>query len=396
MLCTEQDGVLGSLPAFEVPSPWWRDVAEVVAAARTLHGVDAVVLRLLDVREREIVDGGPVTYLAQGERAPDIHGPTLTPWSGDPLAAEPLRAPYAVPGGPQADVHWALGVLASRGIPVTGAAEQIRTWNLSSIWRLPTADGPTWLKVVPPFLAHEGGVLALLDGTDPDVVPTLLGHDGGRLLLADIPGTDRYAARGAELTRMVELLVRLQVAFTRRCDEITALGAPDWRENAFVPRAQALVTAAAVMADPLDTDELNRLQEVVAGLPARFASLADCGLPDTLVHGDFHPGNVRGTARQLVLLDWGDSGAGHPLLDQSAFCQRLEVDDRAAVLATWRRLWRDAMPGCDPRRAGDLLGPITALRAAVVYQHFLDSIEPDEGAYHRYDPAVWLRRAIAG
>jgi len=31
------------------------------------------------------------------------------------------------------------------------------------VWQLPTAQGSVWLKVVPPFFAHEGRVISQLD-----------------------------------------------------------------------------------------------------------------------------------------------------------------------------------------------------------------------------------------
>lgn len=33
---------------------------------------------------------------------------------------------------------------------------------------------------------------------------------------------------------------------------------------------------------------------LLADLEARLDALRECGLPDTLVHGDLYPGNVRG------------------------------------------------------------------------------------------------------
>ena len=390
VLCTVESGVLGALPPFDVPMPWWSEAAEVVAAARAAYGVEVVVLRVLSLPGGSVPGGGPVSYLAQVERAPAV---ALAPWPGDPLGDEPLRASYARPGGPQADVAWAREVLAARGIAVTAPAEQVRTWNLSSIWRLPTAAGPAWLKVVPPFFAHEGALLARLD---PSVVPELLGRSGGRMLLADIAGTDRYEATGAELETMVDLLVGVQRTWSGRADELLGIGVPDWRVDAFVPRAQALLARAmSGAAGPLTADELRVLDALVGSLPQRYAALADCGVPDGLFHGDFHPGNVRGTVPDLRVLDWGDAGVGHPLLDQAAFCERLTDADRARVLRRWERLWAAAVPGCEPARAARLLRPLSALRGAVVYQQFLDSIEPDERPYHATDPYTWLQRAAA-
>jgi hypothetical protein len=96
--------------------------------------------------------------------------------------------PYARPGGPQADVACAHGILNTTAIERGGAAEQLRTWNLSSSWRIPTTEGPTWLKVVAPFFAQEGLVLATLDAS---MVAPLRAASGERMLLGDVPGEDQ-------------------------------------------------------------------------------------------------------------------------------------------------------------------------------------------------------------
>jgi hypothetical protein len=136
------------------------------------------------------------------------------------------------------------------------------------------------------------------------------------------------------------------------------------------------------------------LDRLVAGLDERWDEIESCGLPDTLVHGDFHQGNLRSAGRDhLVLLDWGDCGIGQPMLDQPAFLERLPEPDRQVAREHWARRWREEVPGCEPDRAAVLLAPVGALRQALIYQVFLDGIEPDERIYHAPDPPVWLARA---
>ena len=115
----------------------------------------------------------------------------------------------------------------------------------------------------------------------------------------------------------------------------------------------------------------------------------------TLVHGDFHPGNLRGDDRDLFLLDWGDCGVGHPLFDVAAMVERLDGAARPTLMSGWAQSWLDRTPGSDPLRAARLIAPIAALRQAVIYRGFLDGIEPSERCYHASDPALWLRRAAA-
>jgi hypothetical protein len=390
VLCTADGVMLGSLPPFDVAVPWWQEVSDVVSAARDLHNLDVTILRLLQTYGPP-ASGGEVTYLAEVAAAhPTIPLLPLLPWA-DPTTMDdhPLRQSWARPGGPAADLAWADSALVQRGTPRSGPAVQKRTWNLSSLWRLPTTSGMAWLKVVPPFFAHEGRVLSTLD---PAVLPPLIAHDGPRVLLDEVNGEDQYDAPLPLLLGMVDLLVRLQVEWAGRTDELHMLGGPDWRSSAL----EALVARTVERcAGDLDGSVARRLESLVSSLPQRFADIAACGVPETLVHGDFHPGNVIGDGDRLVLIDWGDSGVGHPLLDHAAFTERLDPADRAVVVEHWSARWRDAVPGCNPDRARDLLAPVAALQRAAMYQMFLDNIEPSERIYHAADPADWLARAAA-
>jgi hypothetical protein len=365
-----------------------------VDGARERFGADLTVLRLLRA-DRPHAPGGAVTYLAEAGAAggpePSPGLGRLMPWSGD-LPDDPLRHPWARPGGTAADLAWAGVVLGAIGRPRVGRAQQVRTWNLSSLWRLGTADGAAWLKVVPPFFAHEGALLdALADG--PVAVPRVLGRDGPRTLLDDVPGEDRYDAPIGERLAMVDALVRLQTAWSSRTAELLALGLPDWRDAALAEAIAALVEREGRSMAPGDR---ATLEAFAADLPARFAALAACGLPDTLVHGDFHPGNVRGDGSIVTLLDWGDAGVGHPLLDQPAFLAVIDRPEEAAlVTARWAGAWRSAVPGSDPERAADLLAPVAAARQAVIYRRFLDGIEAAEHPYHQADVPAWLHRTAA-
>jgi hypothetical protein len=382
VLVTGDGVVAGVLPPFEVETPWWQEVEPVVRGARERHGVDVTVLRILE-SELPRPPGGAVTYLAE------VAAPVpAAPWGGA-LDDHPLRLPWARPGGPARDLAWAGSILAERGMRRTGPAQQIRSWNLSSIWRLPVDGQTVWFKAVPPFLGHEGRMLERLQGGP---VPPLLAHDGGRMLLAEVPGEDLYDASGPVLLDMVTLLVDLQRAWIDRCDELLALGLPDSRAPSL---CRAIASVVERTAGELTTAERAALAGFVAGLDERLAAVAACGVPDTLVHGDFYPGNLRGGASALVLLDWGDCSVGHPLLDESAFLGRIAREEAPAVAAHWHRAWRAVAPGSDPDRASLLLEPVAAARGAAGYRAFVDGIEPSEHPYHRDDPAACLRRTAA-
>ncbi|GAB3063479.1 phosphotransferase family protein [Micromonospora schwarzwaldensis] len=407
---------LGALPPFDVPDPWWQQVASVVDGARHRHGVDVAVLRLLDA-DRPHPPGGHVRYLAQLTEASAVAAAApvmpLAPVAVD-LAPHPLRQPWAQPGGPARSVAWATDELRRLGRPVTAVAQQ-RTWNLSAIWRLETPQGPAWLKELPPFAHHEPtvltwltnlplptslvspvdqgiGVSADLSGdansliNDAGVGPGVLAVGGeGRVLVEHVVGEDRYGAGEVERAGIAAAHHAVQVRAVGAVDRLVAAGVPDLRGarlGGWIRRwlAGHDVSVAAGLLD---------------GLDERLRRVRDCGLPDTLVHGDLHPGNVRGDDTRYVVIDWADAFVGHPAFDILRLTETLAPATVARLVDAWADRWRADAPGCDPLRAVDLLRPVAPLRLAAVYAMFLAGIEPSEHRYHAHDVPVALAQAAA-
>ncbi|HEY1920564.1 MAG TPA: aminoglycoside phosphotransferase family protein [Streptosporangiaceae bacterium] len=381
VVCDRDGNVLGRLDPFEVATPWWQDVEPIrdrfpaLTVVRLLHGTPAA-----DAADGAA--GGQVTYLAQSDSPLPLSPATEQVSAAD----QPLRMPWARPGGPAADLGWAAAAAAAAGLRLDGRPMQHRTWNLSCIWSLPV-HGPSghperlWLKCVPRFFAHEAAVLRRLSGHP---VPALIAADAHRMLLAELPGRDGYQATTAEAEQIIECLVALQLQTAPLVPALLADGVPDARHDAFVRELRSVVARRAP-GDPV-------LCRLVDEAPARLAQAQDCGLPDVLVHGDAHPGNARIGVSPPVLFDWGDAWIGNPVLDL-AVLDRLPAPTAQARAAHWLRTWKQAVPGSDPERAWRLLRPLAALRFAVVYQRFLDHIEPSERIYHEQDVLPALRAA---
>ncbi len=391
VLQTGDGSIVGALAPFSVALPWWSEAAEVVDAARRERGADITVLRLLHAQadpENQWKMGGTAVYAAElhGAVPPDLRA-TDRRTAATALDDHPLRLPWARPGGPARELEWAERALADCGREVAGRPQQMRSWNLSSIWSIPTTIGTAWLKSVPPFFAHEGRIIEWLADSS---LPPLLAWADGRVLMDDIAGDDQYDAELPTLVRAVDILVAIQHRVRDRADELLALGLPDWRWPALRRRIEDVFDRHR---HELDSDHVRVLDALLAGFDDRCAAIDACGLPMTLVHGDFHPGNLRGDDAHLVLLDWGDCGVGHPLLDVPAMLRTLDADRAGPLMSAWAGEWLERGPGSDPRRAAALIEPVAALRQAVVYRGFLDQIEPSEHCYHEGDPAHWLTRA---
>jgi Ser/Thr protein kinase RdoA (MazF antagonist) len=219
---------------------------------------------------------------------------------------------------------------------------------------------------------------------DPDLVPAVLASAPGRLLLADVPGADCWDASPQVASDAVGRLAAAQARIVR-----PPHGIPDRRP----------LTLAAAVRDLLDGPvgaELSPGELDAAGsLQPRWEMLAECGLPDTVVHGDFHPGNWRRGDGAPVILDFADAHLGNPVLDGLRAIDFLPPGQRPAVAGSWVEAWAAAAPRSRPAEALRIAEPLAHLAYAVRYQEFLDNIEPSEHVYHLGDPASSIRQALA-
>jgi hypothetical protein len=353
VLVTNDGEPMGRLPPFTVETPWWQDIEPIV-----IHRPDVTILRLLDADGTAQTMGGAVTYLAESTTRP----PDIEPYAHDAID-HPLRMPWARPGGPQTDLDW-----AARHVEIAGTPTQVRTWNLSAIWRIPTPNGDAWLKSLPPFFAHEATVINRLGPSDK--LPTVIAADGHHILFEEMPGRDGYGAEGDDRRAIIDALVELQ----RRAPDLTNQ-VPDWSSTRLKAELAGLLARRG--------DERPGLRRLLDGWDDRFDAISACGIHDTLFHGDAHPGNARIDTKPPIIFDWGDSGWGHPFFD-------LVHAHDAETESYWLGLWNDVG---DARRAWRLLKPVAVVRSALVFQRFLDSIEPSERVYHRDDVAPYLDEA---
>jgi hypothetical protein len=370
---TSGDRCVGTVGPFAVEVRWWAEVEPVVAHLRTVLGVPAYVVRLLRVDGGEGARDGHVTYHVE---APGTTAslPSATMPTGD----DPLRAHWASAAGLRELFDWAT---ATVGVPLTGPIEQRKTWNLAGLFRLPTADGPVWLKATPPFAADEARVMATFAAVDPTLVPTVLASTAGRMLLADLPGEDCWHAPESVLASGIHRFVAAQ----------SALDTP-------LPWLQSRDELAKEVGALLERD-LGLTAEELAGANAllpRWTELDDCGLPNTIVHGDFHSGNWRShDGGPPTVLDFADAHFGNPVLDGLRVIDFLAPQRKSAARAAWVAAWRAARPDSDPDRALVVAEPLSHLYYAVRYQEFLDGIEESEQIYHLGDPASCVRAALA-
>jgi len=365
---------VGVVGPFAVGNPWWAEVAPVTEHLRAVLGVPAYVLRLIGVEYGEGARDGHVTYHVEAPGAA-----VALPPAQAPTDRHELRTRWATAAGLRDLFCWARDALATAGRPVTGPVEQHKTWNLAGLFRLPTATGPVWLKTTPHFAADEPRVIAAFAAVDPNLVPPVLAAGERRMLLANLPGQDCWHPDEATISSAIPRFVAAQSALDTP---------PPWLRDGRTPADD--VRALLDRDLGLDPDEVAG---AIALLP-RWTEVADCGLPDTIVHGDFHSGNWRADDGPPVVLDFADAHFGNPVLDGLRVADFLAEPRKPVARRVWVEAWRSVRPDSDPARALAVAEPLAHLAYAVRYQEFLDGIEPSERIYHLGDPASSVRAAL--
>jgi hypothetical protein len=391
---------LGVVGPFPLSRPRWHDVEPVNQHLAAVLGVPTVVLRLVDVAGGGGGLGGLVSYHAEALTEPAGELPALDPaavdepvWEG--LRPHPLRAGYATADGVRSALEWAEESLAAAGRPATGPVEQVKTWNLAGLFRLPTATGPVWLKAGREFAGDEAAVIKLINSVDPEFTPTVLASDPDRhlLLMDHVPGEDCWGPSVEVIAATLPRMARAQAALAASYPGGAPAGLVDRTPATLIPGVKLLLDGEA--GAELTADELSRARLMFDQLPSLVDRLTECGLPNTVVHGDFHPGNWRSAGEGTVLVDFADSYYGHPAFDGLRPADFLSPENWAEAAALWSEAWRTLVPSSDPARALRLAAPLSHLAYAVLFQAFLDNIEPSEYRYHAGDPAAELRAAIA-
>ena len=340
---------------FALRDPGWQAPAH----GRWVGRGELDALRLRDEDQRELV-AAYLDSLARDE-APE------------------RRAPWARLGWLEDVRRWLEPEVARLGHSIR-AIEQWKQWSISSVLRIET-DGPLlYFKVSArlPLFVEEASVTAMLAARFPGYVPAPLAvePERGWFLLpefADLIGWHPSLEVHEELFRRYAGLQRRSAGLTA---ELLADGCLDRRLGVLETQIDPLLADPEAVAR-LTADEVAELRRLAPTLKEACRRLADCGLPDTLVHGDLHPGNVARLDGELAYFDWTDACIAHPFFDLHSLQWQPDEATRAALLEAYLGAWEGVESPERLREAAALAAAVTPLHHAVSYRTIVANLEPD-------------------
>jgi len=286
----------------------------------------------------------------------------------------PQRPPWCGPGWLDEVRPWIEANV--RPHPVVGL-DQIKQWSISAVLRVRTSGPTFYFKVSAdlPLFVDEGAVsnrlASLFDGFV--LAPLAVEAARGWMLfpdLGDIEHDRPIEAKEKAFRRLAELHLQ-SIPLT---NQLLTAGCLDRRLDVLASQMDDLLGDRRIMGR-LEEKDRRLLRRNKGTLRDRCAELEALGIPDTLVHGDFHMGNVGGTDDQMMF-DWTDACVAHPFFDlHSLAWESRENADR--LRAAYLEAWEGFVGAVDVDRALELSRLLMPLHHAVSYKAIADSLEPE-------------------
>lgn len=288
----------------------------------------------------------------------------------------PLRAPWARPGWFAAASAWMTKTLTGLNRPPTGAVEQFRNLGISCLLRVPTQAGLVYLKATAklPLFVNEAVLMTRLAEEFPGQIPPPLGIEPkkGWMLLDDF-GVDVGTSNAGveEVASALRQFGALQIKSTPLVEKLLGLGCFDRRLPVLARQFDLLVEHPLSRRHAKPTD-LAQLRSLAPQIQERCTELANYYLPDTLVHGDLHVGNMARNAEGYLFYDWSDACLAHPFLDMiTPYFFQEEPAEQRQLRDAYLSQWTDWEPMERLQEVWQLARPLAALHQAVSYLHIL-------------------------
>lgn len=254
---------------------------------------------------------------------------------------------------------------------------QVKQWSVSNVLRVETGGPTFYFKVSAPLklFVNEAVVSGELARMFPGFVarPLAIRPETGWMLLADLGAVvddPPLAAKLDAYRRVADLHIR-SIA---RVDELLAAGCHDRRLDVLATQIDPLLADKQVMSN-LAAGERRRLLRLAPRLRQYCGALTTYGIPPTLVHGDFHLGNVGPGVDGPILFDWSDACIAHPFIDLHGLDWETTADrNRLLTAYLWRWEGYESSDGLE--RVLALARILIPLHHAVSYQVIAAGIEP--------------------
>ncbi|MEU6726346.1 aminoglycoside phosphotransferase family protein [Nonomuraea wenchangensis] len=416
LVVVDQDGAVlcdmaggdPALPLMRFDVRWPPMDSELTDRVRRELGLTTVVLEPLDFTTVVLLAAGgarPVCadgFAWHGQEAVTGQSPAL-----DRRAARsrPPAPDWFRPGWFERAESYIDQELKAAGRARLGPSRQIKHWSMSAVLRTPTDRGDLYLKAVLPRLAREPDITRYLASLRiaPFAAITATSRDDRWWLAEDFGGVDGWAVSAEQRRACLTQLATVQKETIGRVDELTDAGCVRLTPASLAEGVRSTLARDDIWRAPelpknlgraLSGEEADRLQALTPYLVACAERLDETAVPATIVHRDFHPGNVVVRDGEILLHDWSFATVTNPLFDLASWLLDASEPDAARHLDAYFAAWSDTVAPERMRNAWRVAKPLAAVVELMKLIELAGIVGPDHDFNWLPMTYGWARRLL--
>lgn len=290
-----------------------------------------------------------------------------------------LRPPWSRRGWFDLASVWMQERLVEHGLSLRSPIVQQRNWGLSCVLSGQTENGRVYFKTASklPLFANEPALVQALSQRYPAFIPAALAVSEDWLLMADA-GTELRSNHDLEQRLAVlGLWAKIQKDAVTHIDHLMQHGCLDRRLEHFPAQFKNLLQSPSVI-EEIHPEEAEQLIALMPFVNSLCEQLQHFRVPQTLIHGDFNPGNIVINEGRINFIDWTDGAISHPFLDLVVFLDGVresfpDLLDR--FVGAYLTHWLDHEPMERLKELWGLVEPLSLLYQAVSYHHIKVTME---------------------
>jgi hypothetical protein len=283
-------------------------------------------------------------------------------------------------------------------VPGVTDVEQHASWCGSMVLRIEADGGRSYLKAAPRYFLDEPGLTAMLADRFPQTIPRPIAIDveRGWMVLRDFGDTLVGPASIEHWEGALDAMVSIQRTSVPIVGDLLRGGCRDRRLTVLASQIEALADGRL---GSIPDGYPERLRATVPRFAELRAELEAAPIPDTLVHGDFHPDNVAIQDGRYLVFDWTDACVAHPFVDLLTYVHTLgppttDVAVRMRLTERYLEGWNDVIPREEATELFRRTEPLLAMHHVISYQRILERLDPTERWQWESHLPWWLDRAL--
>ena len=360
--------ITGERPPFTLPCveiPRWERVAENMnSVIRKRFGISAICLFAPDLSVATSDSEQPL-YQVMETREANVAAPEGTYWlpldsfSDQSVAdAHDSRAlsstlrqirefengetigPFGKPGWLEALFSWVQQEIDPYGLRLSGEFRQLNASPTFALLRFETNRSAVWFKAVGEPNLREFPISVTLSRLFPGFVPAVVAtHPAwhGWLATESAGSTLDEVPDACAWEQAAQTLGELQIASVGKTDQLLEAGCRDLRVASLFTLVDPFLEVISKLMEqqqktPPPVLHRGDLRTLGNQIKAALSELAELGVPDTLGHLDFNPGNILCSAEQCVFIDWAEAYVGPPFLTFQYLLEHLRQTEAQDVV----------------------------------------------------------------